>query len=213
MEWAPGRKVTALLAMPGDAISPPVLLAPGAGAGQGSGFVTGLRRRMSAAGSAAMTFDYPYQEEGRRRPDRPATLEACHRAAANRLAGYGAPVVLAGKSMGGRIGSHIAAETNCAALVFFGYPFLPPGRPQPRSVEHLERLDIPMLFVNGTRDRLAPIEIVTDALSRLPTAEAAIIEGGDHSFRLPAATGIGMERVLDDLAAVTMAWLRDLPGG
>lgn len=208
IEWAPGRKVAALLELPGDApATPAMLLAHGAGAGQGSPFMTGLRRALALAGTPVMTFDYPYVEEGRGRPDAPARLEACHVAAAERLARYGLGLVLAGKSMGGRIGSHVADRLDADALAFYGYPFLPPGKAEPRAIDHLERLDIPMLFVTGTRDRLAPMPIVESAMRRLPRATLARIEGGDHSFKLPAATSASHPPMPSHLAALTQRWL------
>lgn len=191
----------------GEPLAPAVLLAHGAGAGQASPFMRELRVALAAIGTPAMTFDYPYTEEGRKRPDAPARLEACHVAAAERLAEYGLGLVLAGKSMGGRIGSHVAAGLDHQALVFFGYPFLPPGRNEPRSVEHLERLDTPMLFVTGTRDRLAPMPIVESAMRRLPTATLAVIEGGDHSFKLPKAVAVSHPPMASHLAGVASRWL------
>lgn len=126
MDWRPGRRVAALLQMPVGESHTPILLAPGAGAGQAHHFPSGLRRRLAAAGHPTMSFDYPYAAEGRRVPDRLETLAACHRAAARLLATEWGAVVLAGKSMGGRVATHLAAEGEpCAGVVCYGYPLLP----------------------------------------------------------------------------------------
>ena len=110
IEWHPGRKVTGRFDVPPEPTGPAILLAHGAGAGQGHPFMAGLRSRLAAAGHPTLTFDYPYMEAGRKAPDRLPTLMACHRAVLRGSVGTDGPIVLAGKSMGGRVGSHLAVE-------------------------------------------------------------------------------------------------------
>ena len=207
IRWAPGRTVDALLAVPADPVPPAVLLAHGAGAGQRSPFMEHMRRGLAAAGHMAMTFDYPYTADGRGRPDRLSVLVGAHGAASDRLAGYGAPVALAGKSMGGRVGSHLAAEdgTGVAALVYYGYPLVPMGKGEPRDTSHLERISAPQLFFTGTRDRLSPPGPVTRLAAGLAAATAVVVDDADHSFRVRAGRDHG--DVLDDLVRQTVAWL------
>ncbi len=210
IEWRAGAKTTGLLRMPGDGGSAVgILLAHGAGAGQRHPFVTGLRDRFAAAGHPVLTFDYPYLEAGRRAPDRLEVLLECHRAAAKRLRGYADRVVLAGKSMGGRVASHLAARGEpSSGLVFFGYPLVPVGKLEPRPTGHLFDVDAPMLFIAGSRDRLAPLDLLEPVVDRLQAARLEVVEGADHSFRLPKRCGVDDEAVLDRLAAIAVEWVR-----
>ncbi len=208
VEWRPGEKVTARLAMPPEPAGTGVLLAHGAGAGQDHPFLTTIRDGLAAAGYPVLTFDYPYREAGRRRPDRPEVLIAAHRAAAARLRSYCDRIVLAGKSMGGRIGSHLAAEgEDAAALVYYGYPLVAPGKRAPRDTGHLDAIAAPMLFLAGTRDPLCPLAALLALVGRLEWAEAALIEGGDHSFRVPKRSGLSYDDVLGALVTMTVDWL------
>ena len=210
IEWSPGRKVTGLLDVPREPHGPAVLLAHGAGAGQRHPFMEGLRRRLASAGHPTMTFDYPYMEAGRRAPDRMPKLLACHRGALLRLCRYGWPVVLAGKSMGGRMASHLAVEEPAMGLVFYGYPLVSPSQGTPRPVDHLSDSGLPMLFLAGSRDRLAPIDLLRGVVAGLGNADLRVIEEGNHSFKVPKRTGLGPEDVLDRLSDETVAWIRRL---
>ena len=212
IEWASGEAVTGRLAMPKAATGTGVLFAHGAGAGQDSPFMVRIRDGIAAAGYPVLTFNYPYAEAGRRAPDRPQKLLACHGAAARRLRSYCDDVVLAGKSMGGRIGSHLAAEGEPAAgLVYYAYPIVAPGKKEPRDTSHLDGITAPMLFFSGTKDPLSPLDLLLPLVARLPDAEAAIIEGGNHSFRVPKSAGLSHEDVLDGLVQMTVDWLGPPP--
>jgi hypothetical protein len=211
IEWQPGRRVTGRLALPGEPAGPAVLLAHGAGAGGDHPFVIGLRDRLVAAGHPTLTFDYPYMEAGRRAPDRMPILLACHLAALRRLQSYGWQVVMAGKSMGGRIGAHLAADSpGAVGLVFYGYPLVAPSSGGRRATDHLHRNGVPMLFLAGSRDRLGPLDQIRPLVARLPKAALEVIEEGDHSFKVPRRTGMSPGDVLDRLAALTVGWIRGL---
>jgi len=208
IEWHPGRKVTALFDVPHAPSGPAILLAHGAGAGQHHPFMRGLQTRLAAAGHPTLTFDYPYMEAGRRFPDRMPVLLACHRAALHRLARYGWPVILAGKSMGGRMSSHLAATVpGLAGLVVYGYPLVSPSTGQARSTEHLRNVGAPMLFVSGSRDRLAPLDALGPLVADLSGASLEVIEEGDHSFKVPKRTGLDEEKVLDHISGITTRWI------
>lgn len=211
IEWRPGRRVAARLEGVAGARPPAILLAPGAGAGQGHAFLAGLRRRLAAAGHLVMTFDYPYAAEGRRLPDPLETLLECHRAAALRLRAEGGEVVLAGKSMGGRVATHLAAAgVGCRALVCYGYPLLPPGKAAARDTSHLDAVGAPLLLLTGSRDRLAPLDLLTPVVARLPRARLVVVEGADHSFGVRADPDARGEGMLDTLAEATVGWLAGL---
>jgi len=206
VEWAPGRKVDALLDVAGPG-HPAILLASGAGAGQRHPFMAGMRRRLYGGGLTVMTFDYPYADEGRRAPDRMLVLLACHEAARDRLAEYSAKLVLAGKSMGGRMATHVAAEgTTPAGVVVYGYPLQPPGAREPRDTSHLARIEAPVLLISGERDRMGPAPL----LEQIASVEGMRLERvplADHGFRVPRSSGLEPDQVLDDLASRTLSWM------
>lgn len=168
-----------------------------------------LRDALAGHGLMVMTFDYAYTAAGRKAPDRAPKLLEVHRAAADRLATYCENVVLAGKSMGGRVASHLAGEFGwgAAALVYYGYPLVPLGKGEPRATSHLANIKVGQLFLAGTRDRLSPPGFIVPLAKSLPAARAEIIEGGDHSFKVPKASGQSHDQIIVRLADLTAAWL------
>jgi uncharacterized protein len=164
-----------------------LVVAHGAGAGMEHPLLAGFCRAIADADVATMRFNFAYAERGRRSPDtervlREAWLAAFEaaRAAADR------PVLVGGKSLGGRIASMCVADGMPAAgLVFLGYPLHPPGRPERIRDEHLDRVKVPMLFLQGTADPLARPKVVAKVVGRLgKRATLQKIEGGDHSFKV-----------------------------
>lgn len=186
-----------------------IVLAPGAGAGQGHPWMVRIRDGLVSAGHPTLTFDYAYLAAGRRSPDRPERLLDVHSAAAGWLASRMEKVVLAGKSMGGRMGSHLVADrgVDVAGLVYYGYPLVPFGKGEPRPTDHLERITAPQLFFAGTRDRLSPPQLIEELVRRIPTAELVIVADGDHSFRVTKRSERTDEDAMADLVASTAAWI------
>ena len=184
-----------------------MVLAHGAGAGQRHPFVDGLRRRLGHAGLPTMTFDFPYMEAGRRFPDRLETLMACSKAAAERLAAYADPVVLAGKSMGGRVATHVAADGIGAAVVVYGYPLVPLGGDEPRSTDHFPAIGVPVLILQGERDRMGPEPLLRRAADRLADGRLVVVDDADHGFGVPKRTGLSADDVLDRLADETVRFV------
>jgi predicted alpha/beta-hydrolase family hydrolase len=185
-----------------------VLLAHGAGLGQDHEWMTYVRDGLAGRGISVLTFNYPYMEAGRKAPNRLPALLYCHRAAAAALASRVERVVLAGKSMGGRVGSHLAAEDGgFAGVVCYGYPLVAMGKTEPRDTSHLHEIAAPMLFVQGTRDRMAPLDLIRPLVDSLPAASLHVVEEGDHSFRVPKRTGRDIWEVLDEVVAVTVEWV------
>lgn len=205
IKWGSGEKVTARLAVPKESNGVGMLLAHGAGAGQDHVFMGTLRDALADEGFTVMTFNYAYTEAGRRAPDRLPKLLAVHTAAANRLATYSDSVILAGKSMGGRVGSHLAGDEgwDAAGLVYYGYPLVAIGKTEPRDTTHLTRIRVCQLFFAGTRDRLSPPDLIEPLAKNLPLANAEIISGGDHSFNVPKKSGRTAAEVITELAAMT----------
>ena len=160
-----------------------LLLAPGAGAPSSSAWMQRMKRRLERFGRV-VCFDYPYQIAGRRSPDKQAVLVEAHRRALEEARrDHEGPVVLAGKSMGGRMGCHVAATSRSpvAALVCLGYPLV--GRKGDLRDQILLELETPVLFVQGTRDPLCPLDRLSEVLPRLKAPhELYRVEDGDHSL-------------------------------
>ena len=213
--YAPREAVTGYLATPrGRSRSVAVLLAHGAGAGQGHDFIVAVRDDLAASGIPVMTFDYRYMEAGRRSPDRIATLLTVHRAAADRLARDHRHVALVGKSMGGRIGSHLAGELGwpAAGLAYLGYPLVPPGKGEARPTDHLAAISAPQLFVAGTRDRLSPPDLIRPLTKSLTDAAIHVVDDADHSLRVPKRVGLTDREVLAGVTGMLARWLLRLEG-
>ncbi|MBC8132851.1 MAG: alpha/beta hydrolase [Deltaproteobacteria bacterium] len=163
-----------------------ILFAPGAGAGSDSLWMRGWRERLATVGDVE-TLDYPYRRAGRKAPDKLPVLIAAHRQAllaARALQDPAHKVVLAGKSMGGRVGCHVAAEERVDAIVCLGYP-LRSGSGALRD-EVLLALRTPILFVQGTRDPLCPLDVLMTVRARMTAPnELLVVEGGNHSLEVP----------------------------
>ncbi|HTN50950.1 MAG TPA: alpha/beta fold hydrolase, partial [Anaeromyxobacter sp.] len=166
---------------------PLLLFAPGAGAPSTSPWMERWAARLGGPGKV-VRFDYPYVKEGRRAPDRLPVLVEAHRAAlAAARARHPGPAVLAGKSMGGRVGCHLAleAEAAVAALVCLGYPLR--GQRGDLRDQVLRALRIPILFIQGTRDPLCPLEALEAVRARMRAPSALhVVEGGNHSLEVGA---------------------------
>ncbi|HEY7565056.1 MAG TPA: alpha/beta fold hydrolase [Acidimicrobiia bacterium] len=162
---------------------PGVLLAHGAGTDQDHEGIASLRDGLAAAGLTVLTFNYPYSEAGRRSPDPQALLLDTHRAARAHLENVvGGPVVLAGRSMGGRMGTYLAAAGEpTLGLVLYAYPLHPAGRPDKLRVDHLSSITAPMLFFQGTRDPLSRMDLFEKYVRPLPTATIELLDA-NHSL-------------------------------
>jgi uncharacterized protein len=167
-----------------------LVLAHGAGAGQESAFMVGFARGLAERGIDILTFNFLYTEQRRRVPDRTDTLEACYRAAiATAREHFGRKsVFIGGKSMGGRIATHLAAADDAEALgiagvVLLGYPLHPPGKPEQLRAAHLPRIRVPMLIVQGERDPFGAPDELRAALESISSQFTLhVVEKGDHSL-------------------------------
>jgi len=191
------------------AATPTLVLAHGAGAGHDHPWMTRVARGLADRGVRVVTFNFPYTETGRRMPDRGPVLEEAFASVwRESAAGSTERLFAGGKSMGGRIASQVAArggfDPSPAGLVFFGYPLHPPGKPDTRRDRHLPDIDIPMLFVHGSRDPFGTPEEMRDLVGRLPGSSLELVDGGDHSLVAPKRLdprGSSLERALDAAAA------------
>lgn len=192
------------------------VMAHGAGAGMRHVFLEVVAERLATRGIATLRYQFPYVEQGGRRPDREPVLLATVRAAvaAGREAAGGVPLLAGGKSMGGRMTSRAAAAEPLAGvsgLVFLGFPLHPAGRPGVSRADHLAKVPLPMLFVQGTRDALADLDLLRPVLERLgPRATLRMIEHGDHMFHVLKRSGRTGDDVLDELALAVAEWREGL---
>ena len=191
-------------------------LAHGAGAGMTHPFLQKLAEELAEAGVATLRYQFPYMEERRRVPDRPpiaaATVAAVVRAAAK--AAPGLPLLAGGKSFGGRMTSQAASQgllEGVRGLVFFGFPLHPPNKPGAKRAEHLVKVPMPMLFLQGTRDTLADLKLLQPVCAELGSkAKLHIIETADHSFHVLKSAGKSDTDVLRELAQTTASWAENL---
>ena len=208
--------MTELSVYPSDRPFAGLVLAHGAGAGQRSSFMVLAAKQLAARGVTTATFDFPYVTAHRKIPDRTPVLEEAWRealAAAQKDSQFSAlPLFIGGKSMGGRMSSHIAAQhaAGIRGVVFFGYPLHPPGRPEQRRDAHLPDVREPMLFVQGSRDTFGTAADLVGMLPKL-TAGSAVHEvvDGDHSFKVRVSiAGASQDAVFSEIFDVTAAFIR-----
>lgn len=188
-----------------------VVLAHGAGAGMRSDFMAFQADALAAAGLLSLRFEFPYMSAGKKAPDKAAVLEEAWRemaTVARREAGE-RPLVLGGKSMGGRIASQAVADGATAdGLVFHGYPLHPPGRPDRVRKAHLADVGVPVLFVEGTRDPFCPLDTLREVIAETKIdATVAVIADGDHSFKVRASSGRSTKDAWREVADRTVAWI------
>lgn len=193
-----------------------LVLGHGAGAGMAHPFLEKLAAELADAGIATLRYQFPYMEERRRVPDRPELLQSTA-AAAVRMAietAPGLPLLAGGKSMGGRMTSQAAAENLLGAvkgIIFFGFPLHPPNRPGAKRAEHLARVNVPMLFLQGSRDTLADLTLLRPVCAKLGSrATLHIIPEADHSFHILKKSGKTDSEVMTELAQTTAAWANKL---
>lgn len=215
-----GESVSAVVACPEMRISgdaPAVILAHGAGNDMQGPFLSAVHEGLARRGYVAVKFNFPYTEKARRAPDRPTVLEACYshvlRAVRNDARIGARCIVIGGKSLGGRIASHLAAMGEAVAgLILLGYPLHPPHQTDQLRIAHLGNIRVPMLFFCGTRDALCDLQLLRQALGSLSVPVALhVIEGGDHSFNLPKSMHRSSAEVWTEIVDVGARWLDQLP--
>lgn len=186
-----------------------LLLAHGAGTDRRHRMVVGIAEAVSERGVRVVTFNYRYTEAGRRGPDRAPALLECHAAVAEAVATeFGGPLVLGGRSMGGRMATMLVADGHPAlGVVLYAYPLHPAGKPERLRVEHLGSVGAPMLFFQGSRDALSRGELFDAHVRPLPGVTVVDMDGADHSFR---GRDWPDERLFPFLGDHTTDWIEDL---
>ncbi|HEY9044404.1 MAG TPA: alpha/beta family hydrolase [Ohtaekwangia sp.] len=184
-----------------------MLLAHGAGAGMAHIFMVKLAHALAKLSIGTIRYNFPYTEQGKKRPDTPAvahkTIEQVILYTAD--AYKSSPLFVSGKSFGGRMTSQLLAKKSfdkVQGIVFYGFPLHPAGDPSIERAEHLQNIHLPMLFLQGSRDALAEWDLISNVCATLPTAKLVRFEGADHSFKA------GKKDVVPELAEATDAWLQ-----
>jgi predicted alpha/beta-hydrolase family hydrolase len=207
-----GEQVSGLLQAPAGAIACYVL-AHGAGAGMTHAFMAAVAEGLAERSVATLRYQFPYMERGSRRPDSPklaqATVRAAVAEASRRLPGM--PLVAGGKSFGGRMTSQAQAASplpGVRGLAFIGFPLHPAGKPSDDRADHLAQVTVPMLFLQGTRDELASLELLQPVVDRLQAlATLQLFDDADHSFHVPARSGRKDSQVMAELLDVLAKWI------
>jgi predicted alpha/beta-hydrolase family hydrolase len=190
-----------------------IILAHGAGNNMEHAFISYFHAAFAEAGLLSVKFNFPYTDAGKKAPDRMELLQKTWQAVVRAVRDDStlAPrhLFLAGKSMGGRVASHIVAEgESCNGLVFLGYPLHPAKRTDKLRVEHWSQLSCPTLFIEGTRDALCDLELLKALLPQIPASVSLhVIEGGDHSFKVPKSVGKTQEVVWGEIQTAIVFWL------
>jgi uncharacterized protein len=206
-----GKTDDGLLVRPHDARLLYVL-AHGAGGGMRHHFLAQAADVFAGRGIATYRYEFPYMQAGKSRPDSPGVAEAAVRAAVVAAAHRAPelPLIAGGKSFGGRMTSQAQAHQplpGVRGLVFLGFPLHPPGRPGTARAEHLTSVDVPMLFLQGTRDEFAQLDLLQQVVGGLgERATLHLVEEGDHSFKVPKRTGKGEGDVMNELAETVQQW-------
>jgi predicted alpha/beta-hydrolase family hydrolase len=209
------HEVSGLLALP-RAAHALLVLAHGAGAGMHHPSIQTVADGLAQRGVGTLRYQFPYMERGSRRPDPPALCHATVQAAvaeASRLA-PGVPLFAGGRSFGGRMTSQAQARTplrDVRGLVFLAFPLHPAGKPGSERAAHLRQIEVPMLFIQGTRDELAQLPLLEPVVAGLGgRATLHVLEDADHSFHAPARSGRSDASVSNEALDTVSAWLRGL---
>lgn len=188
------------------------VLAHGAGAGMRHSFMSDIAKRLFDRNVATLRYQFPYMQAGGKRTDPPAVAEAAVRAAIVKGQELlpGVRIVAGGKSFGGRMTSQLLSHDHdlpVIGLVFLGFPLHPPGKPSRSRAEHLFDVRVPMLFLQGTRDPLADLDLIREVTNELgDKASLHIVQGGDHSFAVLKRDGRNADEVMNELADTIVRW-------
>ena len=188
-----------------ESVKAVIALAHGAGAGMSHPFMEKLAQKLFLQSIATLRYNFPYIEKKKKMPDVPAVAEKTVGAVLAHLKKNYAdvPVFLAGKSFGGRMSSQFASknDTSASGIIFYGFPLHAPGKPDTQRAEHLKKVKMPMLFLQGTNDALANLPLMESVCKDLPLATLVKFSGADHSFKTKG------KEAIDELVEATRQWI------
>ena len=219
LEIEAGSSVVSALLLRPDLARACFVFAHGAGAGMTHAFMEEAAGGLAARGIATLRYQFPYMEKGSKRPDAPAVAHATVRAAVTEAARAcpGLPLIAGGKSFGARMTSQAQAKTPLAGvrgLAFFGFPLHPAGKPSQERADHLADVRVPMLFLQGSKDKLAELDLLEPVVGRLgKSATLHLVDGADHSFHVPARSGRNDRDVMTEILDAFGAWSDALDAG
>ena len=207
-------KVSSILLLPEKAKAL-IVLSHGAGAGMEHSFMEALAKKLAEHDIGTLRFNFAYMEKGGGPPDRPKKAHQVIAAAISKALNYseGLTLLAGGKSFGGRMMSQMAAAgtlKDVKGVIYFGFPLHAPGKPGTERAAHLSDIKIPQLFVQGTRDTLAKIDLIKAVAKRLKKASLAIIDGGDHSFKMLKRSGKTQEDAIEEIAKASEKFIDKL---
>lgn len=213
-------KITGLISVPDGfqpGRNPGVILAHGAGNDMFNPLLSHMAHVLEQAGYLCLRFNFPYRDRGRKSPDSEDVLSAAWVSVFEYLKSHPqcspSAIVMGGKSLGGRIASQVVASglVDAAGLIFLGYPLHAPGKKEFLRDAHFSRITVPMLFFAGTRDPFCDIDALKRVLSKLSApCSLEIIEGGEHSFKMPSSSDMSEEEVHARILGKALSWLHDL---
>jgi predicted alpha/beta-hydrolase family hydrolase len=212
IEVGKATSVSALLIRPKDARAC-FVFAHGAGAGMTHSFMEQAAAGLAGRGLATLRYQFPYMEKASKRPDPPAIAHSTVRAAVAEAARHcpGLPLIAGGKSFGGRMTSQAQAKQpldGVRGLAFFGFPLHAAGKPSIDRADHLAEVDVPMLFLQGTNDKLAELRLLKPVVEKLKSlATLHPVEAADHSFHVPARSGRNDREVMNEILDALAAWV------
>jgi predicted alpha/beta-hydrolase family hydrolase len=203
--------VSALLVRP-DAPRACFVFAHGAGAGMTHSFMEAFANGLCERSIASLRYQFPYMEKGSKRPDPPAIAHATVRAAVTKASQIfpGLALIAGGKSFGGRMTSQAQAATplpDVRGLAFVGFPLHPAGKPSTDRADHLTKIELPMLFLQGSRDTLADVPLIESVVQRFgPRARLHMVDGADHSFHVLVRSGRNDREVMNEILDAFVGW-------
>ena len=189
-----------------------VITAHGAGGTMDTPSIVGLQEQLTSNGVTAVRFNFLYSEKKKRAPDRQPALVATWRSVSDWVKKELKPkkLFLGGRSMGGRMASYLVAEGYpCSGVLFLAYPLHPPGKPDRQRKDHLPKIKVPMLFVSGSRDAFATLELL-EPVVKTSKAKLHLIEGADHGFRVPKKYGRTPKQVDEEVSAAVMKFISEV---
>ncbi|MEX2160020.1 MAG: alpha/beta family hydrolase [Dehalococcoidia bacterium] len=185
--------------------------APGAGSNVHDPFGVYACRALAGHGVESVRFQFLYMEARRRAPDRTVVLEQAWRAVIEAVRPRRGRLIAGGRSMGGRIASHVIAQgVPVDALALFAYPLHPPGKPDQRRDAHLTDIATPALFCSGTRDAFATPDELREVVALMPGAALHLLADADHGFAVPKSSGRTRQDIYEEAVAALLDWLRSL---